>query len=176
MHQRCLFLPCWQVTRSLALTILALILVGLTPWQVLAATHPYTRAQGTHAAATGSTVYVGSDDSAFYAFNATTGAPFWKYVTGGSVFSSPSSVVNGLIYVGSYDHAIYAFQANTGALAWKYATGGMVHSSPRVASNGLVYVGSDDHSLYALNASTGALAWRFLTGNAVESTPTVAVV
>src|SRR5438045_3379356 len=94
MPQSGLCLPRWQVTRSLVLTTLALILVGLTPWQALAATHSHTRAQGTHAAATGSTVYVGSDDAALYAFNAKTGVLFWKYVTGGMVTSSPSSVVN----------------------------------------------------------------------------------
>jgi outer membrane protein assembly factor BamB len=64
-------------------------------------------------------VFVGSDDTSIpflplinghsvYAFNGTTGAMIWSYVTGGSVVSSPA-IANGLLYVGSDDDKVYAF-------------------------------------------------------------------
>lgn len=106
-------------------------------------------------------VYVGSDDSNIYAFDAGTGNIKWKYTTGGYVHSSPA-VTGGIVYVGSYDSNIYAIDAATGILRWKYTTGGQVISSPAV-SNRIVYVGSEDNNVYALDAGTGALKWKYDT-------------
>lgn len=84
-------------------------------------------------------VYVGSNDNGVYALNASTGARFWSYTTGGSVYSSPA-VGNGVVYVGSFDDKVYALNANTGDKLWSYATGGEVTSSPAVV-HGTVYIG-----------------------------------
>jgi outer membrane protein assembly factor BamB len=112
-------------------------------------------------------VYVGSNDSKLYAFDATgsvncsgtpkTCAPLWTAATGGQLFSSPA-IANGVTYVGSLDFKLYAFDAagntncsgspKTCAPLWTATTGGQVFSSPAVA-NGVVYVGSDDSKLYA---------------------------
>jgi len=57
----------------------------------------------------GATVYVGSDDKSFYAFEAATGAKLWSYKTGGRI-SSPPTFGEGLILIGSNDGALYAFE------------------------------------------------------------------
>jgi outer membrane protein assembly factor BamB len=54
-------------------------------------------------------VYTGSfSDNSVHAYNASTGAPLWKYKTGKYVYSTPS-VVNGKLYIRSDDGNVYAF-------------------------------------------------------------------
>jgi outer membrane protein assembly factor BamB len=57
----------------------------------------------------GETIYVGSDDKHFYAFEAATGKKLWSYKTKGRVSSSPT-YGEGLILIGSNDGALYAFE------------------------------------------------------------------
>jgi len=100
-------------------------------------------------------VYIGIADSGddshgyMYAINAQTGAPLWKYKTGGGIYSS-AAVANGVVYFGSDDKNIYALDARTGALLWNYTTGGKVVSSPAVA-NGMLFIGSEDTYMYAFH-------------------------
>jgi outer membrane protein assembly factor BamB len=105
-------------------------------------------------------VYVGTDDSRFYAFRApgcgaTTCDHAWRAVVGGAIDSSPA-VADGVVYVGTDDGFLYAFRASgCGVIScqplWRGTTGGAVNSSPAVA-NGVVYVGSDDGHLHAFRA------------------------
>jgi outer membrane protein assembly factor BamB len=127
------------------------------------------------AAGANDVVYFGSADNNVYALNAATGAPLWKYPTGGEVNSSPA-VANGVVYIGSNDDHIYALNAAPLSLLWSYATGGPVNSSPAVA-NGIVYVGSQDGNLYLLNATNGTLVSSqqvCSTSGPVESSPALA--
>ena len=96
---------------------------------------------------------------------------FWRFKTGGAVFSSPA-VVEGEVYVGSEDGYVYALDAATGAERWRFKTGGLVYSSPAVVG-GVLYIGSDDSYVYALDATTGEQLWRFKTGDLVDSSPAV---
>jgi outer membrane protein assembly factor BamB len=57
----------------------------------------------------GNTVYVGSDDRKFYAFDASSGAKLWEYRTAGRVSATPS-VGEGLVFIGSNDGHLYAFE------------------------------------------------------------------
>ena len=50
----------------------------------------------------------------------------WKFLTGGSVYSSPAIGVNGTIYVGSDDCYLYAINPD-GTLKWKFQTGDTHH-------------------------------------------------
>jgi len=43
-----------------------------------------------------------------YALNAQTGAKLWIYATGGYVYHSSPTVVNGVVYIGSEDKNVYA--------------------------------------------------------------------
>ena len=81
-----------------------------------------------------------------YALNATTGAPLWQLMLGGSM-SSPV-VANGVVYVGSYYDNVYALNASTGATLWNYQVGMPVDSAPAVA-NGMLYISSSSTTLIA---------------------------
>ena len=58
-------------------------------------------------------LYVGSQDSNIYAFDAGTGAALWTAFTGAAVDSAPA-VADGTVYVGSGDHQLYAFALDGG--------------------------------------------------------------
>jgi outer membrane protein assembly factor BamB len=114
-------------------------------------------------------VYVGSEDSSLYAFDAAgvtrcsgvapskTCLPIWTGVTGFGIGSSPS-VSGGVVYVGSEDHKLYAFNVGCGSggaicsPAWTATTNGAVFSAPAV-TGGAVYVGTNNGTLYAYDAA-----------------------
>ena len=127
-------------------------------------------------------VYIGSQDSNLYAFNASSGAFLWKYNTTEPydwVSSSPA-VADGVVYIGGLKTKIHAIDAATGSPLWNYTVPVgytariSVSSSPAVA-NGIVYVGSYDGNLYAVNSSNGMLLWNHTTapGYNVFSSPAV---
>jgi len=55
-------------------------------------------------------IYVGCDDGGLYAVDTKSGAVAWKYMTEGSLQSSPA-VLDKAVYIGSEDGSIYAFEA-----------------------------------------------------------------
>ncbi|MEA2554955.1 MAG: hypothetical protein QOI60_286, partial [Actinomycetota bacterium] len=85
-------------------------------------------------------VYIGSDDKRMWALDETTGAPLWRFKTGGQVRSSPA-VDAGMVFFGSGDGKVYALDATTGQKVWSYNTGGSISASPLVV-NGTLYIGS----------------------------------
>lgn len=120
-------------------------------------------------------LYMGTNNTSFYALNATSGSVIWRVTTPANVESS-AAVADGVVYVGilwggSHGY-VDAFNATTGTLIWQYLTNGGIESSPAVA-NGVVYVGSASRLVYALNASNGALLWSYLTGGMMFSSPAV---
>jgi outer membrane protein assembly factor BamB len=60
----------------------------------------------------GDTVYVGSDDGAFYAFALNNGRRLWQFETGGKISISPAAG-GGLIIIGSNDGKLYAFSSQS---------------------------------------------------------------
>jgi eukaryotic-like serine/threonine-protein kinase len=131
-------------------------------------------------------VHVLSDDGRLHTLDAATGAPLWKFATGGErrfearglhgatprtqtiadpydIYLSSPAAVGGTVFFGSSDGHVYALDAANGALRWKQRTGDVVHASPAVA-DGLVVVGSWDGGLYAFDAASGAPRWRFQSG------------
>ena len=120
-------------------------------------------------------VYVGSEDTKLYAFNAVgntncsgtpkTCRPLWTAETGNSIVDSSPAVSNGVVYVGSgglVEHKLFAFDAagntncsgspKTCAPLWTAFMSGPVDSSPAV-TNGRVYIGSADGNFYAFDAA-----------------------
>ncbi|NLF38944.1 PQQ-like beta-propeller repeat protein, partial [bacterium] len=97
-------------------------------------------------------VYIGHQDTWFYAVNANNGSLKWKYKTGGEIWSSPT-VAGNAVFVGGLDGWVYAFDLNgsgtDGVVLWKHQTGGPVRSTPWV-DNGVVFIGSDDGNVYAI--------------------------
>lgn len=144
----------------------------------------------------GGIAYFGSEDSNFYAVNASNGKLLWKLRTNGKVSSSPA-VYNNVAYFTSYDGFCYAADAATGKEVWKFETGGekkigayglwkmkptdmymedlwdFFLSSPVVEPGEYptIFFGSSDGCIYALNAFTGSLKWKFKTNGIIHSSP-----
>jgi len=102
-------------------------------------------------------VYVGSDDSHVYAFDAETGALRWSTLVGYQV-AAPVTVAKGLVYAGTAGGA-FAISAKTGRVKW--TTGASIHietAAPAV-SDGIAYFGDAAGELNAFDARTGASLW-----------------
>ncbi|MBC9911753.1 PQQ-binding-like beta-propeller repeat protein [Chitinophaga varians] len=133
----------------------------------------------------GNTVFAGSYDGHYYAFDARNGKQRWKFRTGGErmigakglwtmqpdtmymedqydlYLSSPATDATS-VYFGSSDSCIYALDKHNGQLRWKFKTNGPVHGGAACAQ-GMVLAGSWDTYVYALDAATGKLRWKFKT-------------
>ncbi|NML41077.1 PQQ-binding-like beta-propeller repeat protein [Chitinophaga sp. G-6-1-13] len=133
----------------------------------------------------GSTVFAGSYDGHYYAFDARTGKEVWKFRTGGErmigakglwammpdtmymedqydLYLSTPATDGASVYFGSSDSCIYALNKSTGKLRWKFKTNGPVHGGAACAQ-GIVLAGSWDTYVYALEAASGKLLWKFKT-------------
>ena len=134
--------------------------------------------------------YVGDDNNALTAYNATTGALLWNAPVNNWIMSDPI-VAEGKVFVGSGDRyfhrytvdngdnkgrgesitvrgggpsAYYAFDAQTGKQIWEYPTEG--EDMPTGAyKDGAIYFVSGDRTLRALRASDGALIWQMSMGS-----------
>ena len=120
------------------------------------------------------TIYVGSDDSHFYAVNPN-GTEKWAFAASSGFDSSPAIGADGRIYVGCQNNNLYAINPN-GTEKWAFATGAAVHSSPAIGPDGsTVYVGSCDYKLYAVDAASGQAVWTspFTANDQFISSPAV---
>jgi outer membrane protein assembly factor BamB len=127
------------------------------------------------------TVYVGSNDNSFYAFNAD-GTLRWSHAAG-NIFDTSSAAIgsDGTVYAGCTDGNVYAFSAG-GTPKWTFpvpapaASTGLdngLSSSPAIASDGTIYIKADDGNLYALNPA-GTLKWKEPVAGFSYAAPTVA--
>ncbi len=130
---------------------------------------------------TDGTVYVGSNDNKFYAFN-TAGAVKWSHAAGAPFDTSSAAIgSDGTVYAGCTDGNVYAFMPNDGTVKWTYlvptpsnpSLDNALDSSPAVAQDGTVYIHADDGNLYALN-SDGTLKWTFAVPGLSYAAPTIA--
>lgn len=123
-------------------------------------------------------VYLPTFDGRFYALDAETGKPVWRYGSGRCAWASPA-VAGRTVYQtflnrsGSCDARsnalggeLDAFDAASGRLRWRVRLG-PTESSPLVAA-GLVFVGDWDGLVHAVDARTGRRRWAFRTGGPVK--------
>jgi outer membrane protein assembly factor BamB len=119
-------------------------------------------------------VYIGSNNTSFYALNATTGTVIWQTGVPSNIESS-AAVAYGMVFVGilwdGHNGYVSAYNASNGDKIWTYATNAGVESSPAVV-DGVVYIGSYTN-VYALNAYTGALKWSYNVGGPTFSSPAI---
>ncbi len=123
-----------------------------------AATDPSAEGINSSPAVAGGLAYIGSDDGALWAFDASTGGVVWRDPVGAQVRSSPA-VADGRVFFGSADGFVYADDALTGARLWSFAIGGNVTAPPLVVGTS-VYIGSRGGTFAALDAATGSLLWK----------------
>lgn len=117
-------------------------------------------------------VFVTSEDSNIYCFDAYTGFQLWVFQTGDLIVNSPC-VANGKVYFGSLDMKIYCLDENTGALIWSYSTNWVIAQSAPAVYQGNVYMGSQDGNFYCLNADNGSLVWFFNDTQWISSPPAI---
>ncbi len=134
-------------------------------------------------------VYVGGDDSCFYAINKSTGIENWKIKTEGKIRST-AALDNEFVFFLSYDGFLYKVNRETGKVVWKFKTNGekqhlikdyynnidfvkdfwdFYQSSPLI-SNGIIYFGSG-HNFYAVDAKSGNKVWTYEAEGSVHSSP-----
>jgi outer membrane protein assembly factor BamB len=125
------------------------------------------------------TVYVGSNDSTFYALNLSTGKALWKLKTKGQVRSKCVIADNDLFLNGG-DGNLYSIDKKSGKIKWTFATKGErnydfadYHQSSPLLLNNVLYFGSGDGNFYAVNSTNGKLVWSFATGDVVHTTPAI---
>jgi outer membrane protein assembly factor BamB len=134
-------------------------------------------------AISGGMLYVGSVNSAFYAFSLATRKQVWSFdppqpdgPSGQQVFTS-ATVAGGIVYVGATNNKYYALDAATGDMLWRFkdgsaATGSEIMSGPAV-SGGVVYVTDNHDNVLTLDANTGDQRWSASVGG-TGSAPAVA--
>jgi len=133
------------------------------------------------------TVYVGANDSSFYALNPATGAVRWKYTL------SPLTIIDtgvaavgadGTIYFGAANGSLYALEdrGDRANLKWAAALGGSIANAPALAADGTVYIRIDrgtaaanaQSQLVALAPTDGSALWRYAFGTeATYAPPTI---
>jgi len=134
------------------------------------------------AAYRGGTVYVGSDRSRVWAFDADTGVRRWTAGVWGRVRSTPA-VTDDRVFVGTDNGRVYALNRRTGHKVWSSAAvapgKGYVRCAPAVAQ-GLVVVSVGltttpmDGTLRAFHVRTGASAWTGQMADYATSSPAYA--
>jgi outer membrane protein assembly factor BamB len=129
-------------------------------------------------AAVGGRLYLPTFDGRFYALDAATGRPVWRYDSGRCAWASPA-VARGVVYqtflnrshtcdarTNALGGELVAFDAKTGRIRWR-ARLGPTESSPLVL-DGLVYVGDWTGAVHALDARTGRRRWTYRTDGPVK--------
>lgn len=104
-------------------------------------------------AVVGDTIYIGSTDKVFYAFNTADGSRKWVFPTEGVITATPL-VVDGIVYIGSHDRYLYALNTADGELKWKFKGENWFWAKP-LMYEGEIYAGCLDGRVYALDAATG---------------------
>ncbi|MBM3873037.1 MAG: hypothetical protein FJ382_04760 [Verrucomicrobia bacterium] len=133
------------------------------------------------------TVYVGANDSSFYALSPATGAVRWKYTL------SPLTIIDtgvaavgadGTIYFGAANGSLYALEdrGDRANLKWAAPLGGSIANAPALAADGTVYIRIDrgtaaanaQSQLVALAPTDGSVLWRYAFGTeATYAPPTI---
>lgn len=89
------------------------------------------------------TIFVGADDGALYAYDATTGAPRWRYQTEGDKVSGPLPVGDN-VYIGASDGYVYALDTAAGALRWRAFTSTAIYSVTSLRERSITVGGVHD--------------------------------
>jgi outer membrane protein assembly factor BamB len=125
------------------------------------------------------TVYVGSDDGVFYAFNAD-GSSQWTYFADDPFDTSAAAIAgDGTVYAASSSGGpIYAFTSG-GTLKWSMTLpGSAIVNGPAAlgsvsAADDTLYVKAQDGNLYAINTSSGSVKWTFPVPGISYAAPSV---
>ena len=115
---------------------------------------------------------LGSKFGALHAYDARTGQPLWKRMTGNWIDNNAcAGLVDGAprIFFGSHDYQFYCLDARTGDTLWRRGLGGEIYSAPCLFpgpdGQPLVAAAALDNHLYVMDARTGRVETSYFTGN-----------
>jgi outer membrane protein assembly factor BamB len=104
------------------------------------------------------TVYVGADNSNFYAIGAD-GQQKWMYEAerelAGIWTTAALSPDASTLYFGANKGGIYALDTRDGSRKWQYSVKASVYSSPALDASGILYTGSTLGLVLAIDTATG---------------------
>jgi outer membrane protein assembly factor BamB len=120
------------------------------------------------------TIYIGSFNEKFYAFNLSGNEPKWVFDNEGelgAVISEPL-IYDDMVYFGSLDKNLYGLDKETGKLKWKYEGNNWFWAKP-VIYNGKIYAGCLDNMIYVLDANNGNWITEYDMGSPLSSSPII---
>lgn len=122
----------------------------------------------------GGMVFFGSNDTNFYALNATTGKLIWKYYVR-TVYSETPTVYDGKIYLASGEAVLYCLDVVTTDILWTFKCDRDLYVvGPVAVKNDKIIFGSYDCNVYCLDANTGDKIWSYENGqDFVRSSPAI---
>lgn len=129
-------------------------------------------------------LYIGSNDSSFYAIDTGSGLVRWKYTI------SPTAIIDtgvaavdpsGIIYFGASNGSLYALEdrGDSANVKWSVPIGGPIANAAAIGSDGTLYIRADRGSttgnaqaqLVAVAPATGAVQWRYDLGTEASYAP-----
>jgi len=96
-----------------------------------------------------------------WAFNATTGAVFWKNKlpgTNAQFYGTPAVYGSRVVVASKANGKIYCLDVGTGKTLWTYATSQGLYASPAIWNN-TIYIGSKFDCFWAIDIRTGLPIW-----------------
>lgn len=167
------------VVATLGGTLTSLTPAGVPRWSVTLPliTGRDTRFKASPAIAPDGTVYIGSGDHFFYAFDGLTGELKWSFEALAEVDSTAAVTPDGeTVYFATQAGEFYALD-NEGVLRWGKALGDVYSSAPTIDATGNVYLpayaGSGSTTVYAF-APDGTSLWSRSLPTVVDASPVLA--
>ena len=120
------------------------------------------------------TIYIGCDNSVFYAINPD-GSTKWTATAGGAfdTIGAALSLDGTAVYAGASDGNLYAFSTATGAVLWKFPVAtSPVACSPAVGADGSIYFKDSGTTLYAVTAA-GTQEWTYTVPGIGYAAPSI---
>jgi outer membrane protein assembly factor BamB len=103
---------------------------------------------------------IGGAQEAYYAVDAATGAPKWRFVSPSGIAFHTAAIDESTVYLPGDDGTLFALDAATGALRWQFQTGTAQVGTPALV-DGTLYFATESGFAFALDPATGAERWRF---------------
>ncbi len=126
------------------------------------------------------TLYVGSADKHFYAFEPVSGEQRWRFETGECIDCAGCIAQDGTVYFASCDASLYGMDPD-GSKRWQltpfaqrqYFSPSTIYwweANVVLGPNGWLYAGNDDFNFYAIEPGHG-IRWAHLTGMHIWTAP-----
>ncbi|NSW51689.1 MAG: serine/threonine-protein kinase [Anaerolineae bacterium] len=114
-------------------------------------------------------LYFGSLDATFYAVDAKTGWPMWRFRMDKGSVSSPV-IDEKFVYFGSADGKVYCLNKSNGKQVWASTFSSQISGSPYINKTHL-FVGDAQGLFYCLKKDSGEVEWSYQTGGPITSAP-----